>query len=309
MSGKTVCDFFVCSDGHKMSYRLWLPETETPRAFIQILHGMAEHAARYQRFAEALNSKGFAVFAGDHRGHGQSIGNGLKGWFAEKDGWDRVCDDAFELAAHITGQYRVSTTFLLGHSMGSFMARSVMVKHPDFYSGVVIMGTGASQGLVGKVGKMICRRQIKSRGSKAPAELMDKLSFGSYNKNFEPSRTRFDWLSRDTREVDKYIADDLCGFICTNGFFYDLLTGIEFANNQVNAKSLPADLPLLVISGEQDPVGNNGKGVAKVCELYRNAGIADVTLKLYEGARHEILNETNRAEVTSDLLDWFEGHL
>lgn len=303
-------NYFICSDGHKMAYNLWLPSSNAkPKAFIQILHGMAEHSNRYARFAKLLNKKGYAVFAGDHRGHGDSIEDGLKGYFTEKDGWNRIAEDAFELAAYITSQYAVSTTFLFGHSMGSFLARTVMVNNPQFYSGVVIMGTSASMGLVGKVGKFICKRQIAGKGPKESGKLMDKLSFGSYNKAFEPVRTPFDWLSRDDREVDKYISDDLCGFVCTNSFYFDLLTGIEAANDKARAASLPSDLPLLIVSGDSDPVGANGKGVRKVYELYKNAGIADVTLKLYPEARHELLNEINRDEVEKDLVSWFEAHL
>ncbi len=270
---------------------------------------MAEYSYRYARFAEYLNKLGFAVFAADHRGHGASATEDDLGWFAESDGWNRVSEDAFEIANFITSQYRVNTTFLLGHSMGSFMARTVMVKHPDFYTGVIIMGTGCSKGIVGKIGKLLCKREIRKSGSKAPGVMMNKLSFGAYNKAFEPAMTDFDWLSRDTKEVEKYVKDDKCGFMCSNGFFYDLLTGVEFANSKANAATLPKDLPLLIISGEMDPVGDFGKGVRKVYDLYTGVGIADVSLELIPGARHEILNETNRKEVYGILAKWLENHI
>lgn len=302
--------FFICSDGHRLAYNLWMPSPNIEiKAFLQILHGMAEHSDRYARFAEYLNTLGFAVFAADHRGHGTTASEDELGWFAEEGGWDRIADDAFELANFITSQYSVNTTFLMGHSMGSFLARTVMVKHPDFYCGVIIMGTGAGKGIVGKIGKVIARYEIRKNGSKGPGIAMNKMSFGSYNKAFEPVATDFDWLSRDAKEVEKYIKDDKCGFLCTNGFFYDLLCGVEFANNARNAESLPKDLPLLIISGDMDPVGDMGKGVRKVYDLYTGAGIADVTLKLLPGARHELLNETNRKEVYGILSDWLEGHI
>lgn len=139
--------------------------------------------------------------------------------------------------------------------------------------------------------------------------MMNKLSFGSYNKQFEPTATDFDWLSRDAKEVEKYVKDDKCGFLCSNGFFYDLLTGVEFANSRANAEKLPKDLPLLIISGEMDPVGDFGRGVRKVYDLYTGAGVVDVTLKLIPGARHEILNETNRKEVYEILANWLEAHI
>ncbi len=303
-------NLFICSDGQKLAYNLWMPEAGIEvHGFLQIIHGMAEHSARYERFAKFLNKKGIAVFALDLRGHGKSVGpDGTKGWFAETDGWSRVADDCFEFANFITSKYAASEVFLLGHSMGSFLARTVMVRHPDFYSGVIIMGTGADQGIVGKIGKAICRRQVRKKGSKSPGELMNKLSFGSYNKGIEDPRTPFDWLSTDRAEVDKYIKDPDCGFMCTNGFFLDLLEGIEFANSLQNADKLHRDLPLLIISGDRDPVGEMGKGVKRVYNLYRSAGIADVTLELMPGMRHEILNENGRPEVYEIILNWLEKH-
>ena len=303
-------NIFICSDGHKLAYNLWLPSPNTEiRAFLQILHGMAEYSDRYEKFARYLNKKGIAVFANDHRGHGATASEDEIGWFAETGGWDRIADDAFELADFITSQYGATTTFLMGHSMGSFLARTVMVKHPDFYTGVIIMGTGCGKGLVGKFGKMIAKHQIKKYGSKAAGKVMNNLAFGAYNKPFNPAITDFDWLSRDQKEVEKYIKDEKCGFLCTNGFFYDLLTGIEVANSRENAESLPKDLPLLIISGDMDPVGDFGKGVKKVYNLYANAGIVDVTLKLIPDARHELLNEINKKEIYEILSDWLEKHL
>lgn len=301
---------FICSDGHRLAYNLWLPSPNIEtKAFLQILHGMAEYSDRYEKFARYLNRKGIAVFADDHRGHGATASENELGWFAETNGWERIADDAFELANFVTSQYGATTTFLMGHSMGSFLARTVMVKHPDFYSGVIIMGSGYSKGLVGKIGKLIARHEIKKNGSKAPGTLLNRLSFGAFNKPFEPNITDFDWLSRDQKEVEKYINDDKCGFMCTNGFFYDLLTGVEFANSRENVESLPKDLPLLIISGDMDPVGDYGKGVKKIYKLYSDAGIVDVTLKLIPDARHELLNETNRKEVYEILWGWLESHM
>lgn len=303
-------NIFICSDGHRLAYNFWLPSPDIEiKSFLQILHGMTEHSDRYEKFAGYLNKLGIAVFAADHRGHGATASEDELGWFAENDGWNRIADDAFELANFITSQYNVNITFLMGHSMGSFLARTVMVKHPDFYSGVVIMGTGCGKGLVGKIGKLVAKLHIKKEGSKAPGTVMNKLCFASYNRQFEPVLTDFDWLSRDAQEVEKYVKDDKCGFMCTNGFFYDLLTGVEFANSKENAASLPKDLPLMIISGDMDPVGDMGKGVQKVFDLYRSCGIADVTLKLIPGARHELLNETNRKEVYGILGDWFTSHI
>lgn len=307
MSDKTV---FLCSDGHRLAYNLWVPEQGTEiKAFVQILHGMAEYGGRYEKFAKYLNKMGFAVFAADHRGHGYTASEDELGWFAESDGWNRISQDAFELANFILSRHRGTPIFLFGHSMGSFLARTLMVQHPAFYSGVIIMGTAASKGLVGKLGKIICKYEIKKNGQKAPGKTMNKLSFGAYNKPFEPSETDFDWLSRDPKEVAKYVKDPLCGFLCSNGFFLDMLGGVEFANSRENAESLPKDLPLFIISGEQDPVGNMGKDIPKVYNLYKNAGITDVSMELVPGARHELLNETNKKEVYEKLGAWLVAHL
>lgn len=309
MADKNV---FMCSDGHRLVYNFWVPENEKDiKAFVQILHGMAEHSNRYEKFAKYLNKAGIAVFAGDHRGHGETASDEELGWFAENNGWNRVAQDSFELANFITSQYGAENNevILFGHSMGSFLARTVMVQHPDFYTGVIIMGTSASKGIVGKIGKKICLSEIKKNGQKAPGKKMNKLSFGSYNKAIQNPQTPFDWLTRDEKEVDKYIRDDRCGFVCTNGFFYDMLCGIEFANSPKNAETLPKDLPLLIISGDCDPVGDMGKGVEKVYRLYQKAGIADLTLKLVPGARHELLNETDRKETYAFLKQWILEHL
>ena len=306
----SVKGYFNCSDGHRLAYNVWLPEKNVKaKAFVQILHGMAEHSDRYEEFAHYLNSRGFGVFASDHRGHGETASPEELGWFAEKDGWNRVCKDCFEFADYIASLYSVSTTFMFGHSMGSFLARTIMVEHPDLYSGVIICGTGADKGLLGKIGKIICRSQIKKSGAKAKAVRMNKLSFGSFNRAFEPANTDFDWLSSDSSEVEKYINDPKCGFICTNGFFMDLLSGMEYANSPVTVSRVPKDLPLLLISGEMDPVGDMGKGVKKVYRLYKNAGVADVTLKLLPGDRHEILNEINRVEVYDIIAEWILSHI
>ena len=303
-------NIFICSDGHRLAYNIWMPSQNTKiKAFVQILHGMAEYSDRYEKFAQYLNKRGFAVFAADHRGHGGTADKDELGWFAESDGWNRIASDAVELADFVTSRYSGLDIFLFGHSMGSFLARTVMVQNPDFYSGVIIMGTAASKGLIGKIGKLICKGEIKKHGQKGPGTKMNNLSFGSYNKTFEPSVTSFDWLSRDSKEVDKYVNDPLCGFLCTNGFFYDMLCGIEIANSRKLSSSLPKDLPILVISGDNDPVGNMGKDIKKVYSQYKSAGIKDVSMILVPGARHELLNETNKTETYKTLSTWLESHL
>lgn len=299
--------FFTCSDGNKLAYNIWLPEKGTEiRYFLQIIHGMVEHSSRYARFAKVLNSHGIAVFAADQRGHGETVGDGIPGHLGDKDGWKSVSEDNFELANYISTEYKADRIFLLGHSMGSFVARVTMLNHPDFYTGVVIMGTSAGQGLVGKAGKAMAKMQIRFKGATAKGHTMNKLAFGPYAKSVPNAATGFDWLSSDPAEVQKYIDDPKCGFVCTNRFYLDLLTMIEVANSPKKAATLPKDLPLLIISGDEDPVGAMGKGVIKVYNLYTKAGIKDVSLEIIKGARHEILNEVMREDVYDRIIKWMD---
>ncbi len=300
-----------CSDGKTVQYRVWIPDERQIEGVLLILHGMAEHSLRYQRFALFLNSKGIAVYAPDHRGHGltgQQEGDTL-GYFAEREGWQRVVEDAYELSNIILSDFPKKPLFLLGHSMGSFLARSLIVDHSDLFDGVIIMGTGSSQGLLGKVGKMIARSHVSKHGSKYPDALLDKMSFGSYNKKIPNAQTPFDWLSRDKEQVAAYIEDPLCGFVCTSKFFEDLLDGVQMANDPLKARKLPVDLPVLIISGTKDPVGGYGKGVRRVYELYRDSNISDITLSLVPEARHELLQETNRLSTKEYLYNWMKRRI
>lgn len=293
------------SDSKTVVYSTWLPK-EQVKAALLLLHGMAEHSARYQEFATLLTAEGIAVYAPDHRGHGEtaSANDAPLGWFATEGGWQRVVKDAHELAKHISTVHPEQPLFLAGHSMGSFLARTLIGQEPGLFAGAVIIGTGASQGLLGKVGQMIARRNAKKRGGDQPDPQLDKLSFGSYNKKIENPATTFDWLSRDAAKVQEYIDDPLCGFICTSQFYIDLIDGVTLANSPALAANLPATLPMLIISGDCDPVGNFGKGVVKVHQLYERAGIEDLTLELVSGARHEVLNETDRTETMELIRSW-----
>jgi len=301
----------TCSDSTEVVYRIWAPEGGAVDGTLLILHGMAEHSARYDDFARFLAAKQIAVYAPDHRGHGQTAlkGNATLGWFAETDGWQRVVDDALELANLIAAEYPQKPLFVLGHSMGSFLARTLIAQNPDLVDGAIIMGTGAGQGLLGKIGKMIASNNVKKHGSTHPDKLMDKMSFGSFNNHIADAKTPFDWLSRDADKVKEYVEDPLCGFVCTSRFFCDLLDGVQMANDRHRAQNLPADLPMLIISGSEDPVGKFGKGVGKVHALYQECGLEDLTVTLIEGARHEVLNETDRTDTMEYLGAWMLARL
>ena len=295
--------FLTLRDDHRLFYRVWAPESE-PVATLHILHGMAEHSLRYDDFARYLNSLGFVVYAQDHRGHGFTKEEDEKGWFADHDGWATVCRDSFDLDRVIMGEYDQLPHYLMGHSMGSFMARTVITRHSSDFDGLIIMGSGAGKGLSGKVGKALALSAARKIGPRMPNQKMDKLTFGSYGARIKNARTPFDWLSRDSAAVDAYIADPLCGFVCSSVFYADLIDGVEAANDKKLMKKISPSLPVLVISGDADPVGDYAKGVRKFTKAYRDAGLRDVTLKLIPGARHEVLNETDRKETYEYIGSW-----
>lgn len=288
----------------------WSPDGP-PRAAVQIAHGMAEHSDRYERFARALTDAGYEVYANDHRGHGRSATSPDEvGYFADADGFDKVVDDMHALTERIRADHPGLPVFLFGHSMGSFLSRSYATRFGTDLAGLVLSGTAGSAGALGKVGRGIAVAQGKLRGRRHTSGLMDKLTFGQYNAAFKPTRTDFDWLSRDPEEVDKYIADPKCGETFTAGFFADLLDGLERVNDDAELSTTPSALPILLVSGSDDPVGGkNAKGVRAVGEQLRRVGVDEVTTTIYPGARHELLNETNRDEVTADVIAWLDAHL
>ncbi|KRE62095.1 alpha/beta hydrolase [Nostocoides sp. Soil756] len=286
----------------------WLPDGE-PKGVVQIAHGMAEHSARYARVAEALTAAGYAVYAHDHRGHGRTAEAADHGYFADRDGWARVVADLRQVTDHARAEHPGLPVFLLGHSMGSFLARSYVIQDSHDLAGLVLSGTAGDPGALGKVGAGVAAVEARLRGRRHTSSLLDKLTFGQYNAAFKPNRTAFDWLSRDEAEVDAYVADPLCGNTFTSGFFADLLGGLAGINDPQQVAGVRRDLPVLLVSGDRDPVGDGGKGPRAVAQAYREAGLTDVTCTLYPEARHELFNETNRDEVLTDVVTWLDAHL
>ncbi len=296
-------------DGTPLHTNRWLPEG-SPRAVVQIAHGMAEHSDRYARFAQSLTDDGYAVYAHDHRGHkGTAVDHAHEGYFADHDGWGTAVRDMASITATLRAEQPGVPVFLFGHSMGSFLSRSYAAEYAEDLAGLVLSGTAGDPGALALAGIAISTIQGKLRGRRHPSGLMDTMSFGQYNAAFKPNRTKSDWLSRDPAEVDKYIADEWCGNVFTAGFYADLLGGLRQINSDTLVAKVPKDLPILVFSGDQDPVGAAGKGPTAVAEQYRRLGVHDVTLKLYPGGRHEMLNETNRDEVTADVIAWLDAKL
>ncbi len=299
---------FQTSDGIAIYTNKWLPEnTSQLKAIVQISHGMAEHSDRYKRFAEALCANNIGVYANDHRGHGKTAGSVEKlGYFADRNGWDLVVDDMNQLTQIIKKSHPGIPIFLFGHSMGSLLSREYLFSYSREINGVILSATAGDPGLLGNVGIFISKLESLLRGKKAKSPFLDKLSFGKFNTAFKPNRTAFDWLSRDNAEVDKYVDDPYCGTVFTAGFFHDMLKGIKSINTDSNIQKVSRDLPIYLIAGDKDPVGENTRGVLQVFNAYQKAGIKDLTKKFYTDARHEILNETNRQEVFTDIISWIE---
>ncbi|WP_461207403.1 lysophospholipase [Clostridium sp. DL1XJH146] len=293
-------------EGHKIYVVSWKPEGEI-KGVLQIVHGMSEYCRRYKDFAEYLNKQGIAVYAHDHRGHGKSVGeNETRGYFDAKDGFMKVVDETHIVTEFIKENEKDKQILIFGHSMGSFVTRKYIQLYDKDIVGAIISGTGDSKGVVGALGKLIAKTISKVKGEKYESKLLDKLSFGSFNSNFKPNRTVSDWLSRDEEQVDKYIADEGCGFMCTAKFYVDLMTGIEMVSNKDNIAKTRQDLPILFVSGEKDPVGNMGKEIESVYNKYKDLSL-DVEMKLFKDARHEILNEINKDEVYKYLFEWMKN--
>jgi len=288
----------------------WEGNEGTTKAAIQISHGASEHAKRYFEFAKTLTEEGFVVYANDHRGHGKTALNDEElGFFAEKNGWEVVVGDMHELTDIIKKENGDIPIFLLGHSMGSFLARSYIIKYGKDINGVILSGTGYNNSFEIKLGLLISNREINKRGLKTKSVKLQKLTFGSLNNKIKSPRTDYDWLNRDEREVDKYIKDKLCGGAFATSSYRDLFDGIGEICNFKNISKVPKTLPIYLFSGDKDPVGRNGKGVLKVYNLFKKAGVGDVEMKLYKDGRHEMLNELNKYEVYKDIINWINKHL
>lgn len=302
---------FKGGEGLEIFVYKWEPEENVNiKGVLQIAHGMAETAARYERFAKYLTDNGFIVYINDHRGHGKTAKELENvGYLAEKDGFKWLVEDLHCLTEIIKKENPDVPVFLLGHSMGSFVTQRYIMLYGKELNGAILSGSNGRQGLMLKLGLMVAKSEIKKNGRKAKSQKLNDMSFKSYNNSFKPNRTEFDWLSRDNDEVDKYINDPFCGSVFTAGFYYDFLTGLMEIENRENLKSVPKDLPIYIFSGEKDPVGVNGKGVKKLVDTYKALGVSDLTFKLYKEGRHEMLNETNRDEVMKDVADWLSGHI
>ena len=297
--------YFQSSTGRTSIHALKCVPDGKPRAVVQIAHGIAEHIDRYRPFMEFLADNGFVAAGNDHLGHGKSIRvPEEQGFFAEKDGWWRVVDDMDKLHDIMSKEYPELPYVLFGHSMGSFLTRTYLIKHPDKYDGVILRGTGHQSPALVLGGNVAASVMAKLNGAMGDGTKLDSLAFGSYLSKIENPRTKFDWLSRDAEQVDKYIADPLCGFVGKIGLYRDMMHGIKFITDKKNIAQMNKEKPVYFMSGDGDPVGDYGKGVERAYKAFCDAGLHDVFMRLYPGGRHEMLNETNKEQVYQDILNW-----
>ena len=298
-------EFYLASNGAgRIHCGLWEPEG-TARAVVQIIHGIAEHIGRYEQFAQFLTQRGIVVCADDHMGHGLSVeAGGTYGYFS--GGWMAAVADERALYEEMKRRYPDLPYIMLGHSMGSFLLRTYLYTYPGELTGAIISGTGWQPKAALKAGLALCRLEQLRLGETGCSGLLKELMFGAYNKKFKPNRTPNDWICSDEAVVDAYTNDDLCGFDATVGLTRDMLTGISMNQKPENLRKMDKDLPVLFVSGMQDPVGAMGEGVLRCIDAFKRAGLRNVTIRLYPEGRHEMLNEVNRTEVYADVLSWLE---
>ena len=297
--------YFNSSTGkNKIHARMCVPDAE-PRAIVQIIHGIAEYIDRYDEFMSFLADNGIIAVGTDHLGHGKSIESEEQtGFFAYDNGWDYAVRDEEVLRLAMHENYPELPIIVFGHSMGSFMARTLLIRYPDAFNAAIISGT-ANQGAALVNGGLFMGNLVTGlKGAHHYSKFLNSLAFGNYNKMYNNPKTEYDWLSRDEANVQKYIDDPLCGFIPSCSLFRDMMTGVKFITNKKDLTAMNKDMPVYFMSGDMDPVGECGKGVQKAYNNFLEVGMKDVSIKLYPGGRHEMLNEINKDEVYTDILAW-----
>lgn len=302
--------FYPSADGETDIHGVeWIPEGEV-KAVLQISHGMVEYIDRYDGVASWLAEKGWYVTGNDHLGHGKSVTSEEKyGFFHEPDGNACVIRDIHTLRERAGDRYPGVPYFMLGHSMGSFLLRQYLLKHGRGLAGAIIMGTGSKSVPVLCAGQLLCRLLAAMKGWDYRSRLIDNLGLGGYNRSFEPCDSRREWVTSDIQMREKYEADPLCSFTFTVNGYYQMFEGMKQIAGKKGALRIPRTVPVLFMSGGKDPVGNFGKDVEKLFRLYKEAGVKDVSMKLYENDRHEVLNEQDRQQVYEDLYRWMKEHV
>ena len=300
--------YFPSKDGNTEIHTIeWKPEGKVC-AVLQLCHGMIEYIERYDDFAEFLCSRGWYVVGNDHLGHGKSVQSKSEyGFFNEKSGNGCVLGDIHTLRQRTMKKYPGVPYFMLGHSMGSSLLRQYIQMYGNGLSGAILMGVVADHSTFTlQLGKRLCRLLAILRGWHFRSRLIENMAMGAYNRKFKPAKTRADWVTSDQERLEAYVTDPLCSFRFTVNAYYSMFTGMLASQKKESIYMIPKGLPILFIAGADDPVGDFGKGVRKIYEQYKAAGIQDISLRLYAGDRHEILNETDRQQVYQDLYEWMD---
>lgn len=285
------------------------PENPPYKAIVQISHGMIEHSERYEDFMRFMAERGYVMAIHDHLGHKASVNDDSElGFMADKNGYVCVLSDLATTASRLRKTFPQLKLFLLGHSMGSFYARTFAAKYPYLLDALIISGTGGANPMA-SAGKMLINVVAKIKGEKSTSKLITKVIFGNYLDRIENPQTSSDWLTRDQEQVKKYRADKYCRFYFTLSGYRDLINILSAANSTQCFEKTKKDIPYFMFSGDMDPVGSWGKGVREVYENYKKSGVSDITLKLYPGGRHEMLNEINKDEVYADVYNWIESKI
>ena len=299
-------EIYQSQTGSQINLYSLLP-LEEPRAIIHITHGMSEHAIRYSRFADELSKSGFAVFAHDIRGHGYTKADDApQGVFAKMNGFNLVLEDQNEIIKLIKKRLPNKSIICFGHSLGSIINLNYAIRYPEQASALVCWNSGIETGLLPRASRIILALEGIFRNEKKPSLIAWKLSFEAWNSEFKPSRTKYDWLSRDEKEVDLYVNDSLCGFEVSISMWRNILDGVFYAGNKKNLSNLPKKLPVHIQGGAKDPCTNFGQDMEKLNLKLLNIGLTDVTCKILENTRHESLNEINRDQTTAKFISWLK---
>jgi alpha-beta hydrolase superfamily lysophospholipase len=297
-------------DNSSVFYRCWLPDDqEKIQAVLHIAHGMAEHSKRYEEFALQCVAHNLAVYAHDHRGHGHTGANNMLGHYDDHKGWQLVLSDMNEVQNMLRSKHPGKPVFLLGHSMGSFISQGYAFAYQPELAGLLLSGSNYSAPIKYKTARLLAKLERFRKGPRFRSKLLDTLTFGTFNNNFKPNQTDYDWLSSDLTQVRKYIEDPHCGFICTAQLWCDLLKGLSRISLPEAFKRLDQETPVFIFGGQNDPVGNYGSGLIALSQQYNNANFKDVNLQIYPEGRHEMLHETNKEDVGRHLISWIESKL
>ena len=296
----------ICNDGSSVQLYVRTPEDSIKiNGCIQIVHGMGEHAKRYDDVADFFSRKGYVVIAHDQRGHGASVNESTRlGFLGKNIGWQQVVNDIKTVNDFIKSSFPEKKIIILGHSWGSFLVRAYIGQYPETIDGVVLSGTSWQTKANLNSGMMLSKMLGFFYGPDRPSKLLDKLSFGKFNSYFRPNQTTFDWLSRDVNVSLKYIADPYCNVVCSNSFFTELFRLLTYIQQKNLYKNSLKNKPVFIIAGTKDPVGNFTKGPKRFIHFLDEQEIKNIQSKFYLNCRHEILNELNKEEIYSDIYQW-----